>query len=254
MEIVSESKKRENEERAKLRLEKLMERSKTQVQIDPENMGGRDGRERRRRGRRPRDRSEVLMERRHGMRDPLFITRSRGVNLKSSNNTFISKGREIEGVVGDRLVSGIVDFLMKWGVIPSLMGESRGRETYFPHIFSQMFFLNQYPPKRWYSPRSTPSMSDVDFYIRQERLEEGVQKAKRTIQSVKSFFPDTIKTKNFHEGRAKGEVNEFNVSDSGDGELYRYSCEVAWKIYEYFKQDFVCLGYKMPAECLKEEC
>jgi len=32
------------------------------------------------------------------------------------------------------------------------------------------------------------------------------------------------------------------------------SCKTAWDIYNYFVQDFVCLGYEMPTECLKEEC
>ena len=32
------------------------------------------------------------------------------------------------------------------------------------------------------------------------------------------------------------------------------SCDTAWQLYEFFKQDFVCLGYEMPVECLKREC
>jgi len=57
-------------------------------------------------------------------------------------------------------------------------------------------------------------------------------------------YPEVFMHRNSHHGRDGGEEED----------SYRYSCEVAWKIYEYFIQDFVCLGYKMPAECLKEEC
>lgn len=110
------------------------------------------------------------------------------------------------------------------------------------HLMSQMFFLNSYPPSVL-SKGNHPSSFTLDMVLRMEYLEEGLREAMDRFPEQFGFLRDlNIPQSNVGEGR------------SSKKEEVMFSCATAWRLYEYFKQDFVCLGYAMPEACLKEEC
>jgi len=125
------------------------------------------------------------------------------------------------------------------------MGGRRLRvdRVYWNHLISQMFFFNIYPPKDLYDfSLNATEVNGVDLALRLEHFNEGWDIIRSTYPEYFGGFRSYISgEKNKHEGR-------------GSDHHIRYSCEVGWKIYEYFVQDFVCLGYEMPPQCLKEEC
>ena len=116
----------------------------------------------------------------------------------------------------------------------------------FPlHLMSQMMFFNIYPPERLYDNSSDPmEVNGVDVSIRLEHLSEGFEEIKYKYPSFFKGYHSIGEITNAKEGRNK------HISDD---DIY-YSCSSGWDIYEYFIQDFVCLGYEMPPQCLKEEC
>ena len=109
------------------------------------------------------------------------------------------------------------------------------------HIASQMHLLNIHPPKHLYNPNNDPSVNEISALIRVERFDEGLQALKSTIPDVFGSIRPIIE----HRNKNEGGINTEEV---------RFPCSLAWKMYDYFIQDFVCLGYELPDECLKEEC
>ena len=148
---------------------------------------------------------------------------------------------------------------------------------YWMHTYSQMFFYNLEPPikllnmlyknpsespyatlvsekaastdnshlrsKPNIKPKPSPHFFQVDAALRVEYRDEALKELLRRKPSLVSYVPESIPTENKAQGREKHQGAELEIS-----------CDVAWEIYEHFKQDFVCLGYEMPAVCLKQTC
>jgi len=131
-----------------------------------------------------------------------------------------------------------LSYMYTWSIAPVF---HLNMPDYWNHLTSQMYFYNIIPSPSVLNPNLTSNHYQVDLSIPLERREEGLKIAKKKFPKYKSYFPTTTRHGNQKEGR---------VGVEGA----RYSCETAWKIYDYYMQDFVCLGYEMPKECLKEEC
>ena len=113
-----------------------------------------------------------------------------------------------------------------------------GRSTAI-HIASQMYILNLHPPETCYDKSNDPSVNEIDALVRLEHIDDG-------IADLTERFPNLRVAKE----TIKKTVNRGHLEIAQE----RIPCSMAWAIYDYFVQDFVCLGYEMPEECLKEEC
>ena len=107
------------------------------------------------------------------------------------------------------------------------------------HTASQMYLLNLHPPQKYYDTANDPSVVEIDALIRLEHIDDG-------MAQVRQMYPDLMKGIPKHLERVNQRSNG-TVEDA-------YPCWLAWAIHDYYIQDFVCLGYEMPAECMKEEC
>ena len=110
------------------------------------------------------------------------------------------------------------------------------------HTASQMYFLNLHPPRKYYDTTTNPSVHEIDVLVHLEHMEDGIEGLREMYPELLRNTPKHPKRLNQHEGR--GEERREEV----------IPCSLAWEIYDYYIQDFVCLGYELPAECLKEEC
>ena len=115
------------------------------------------------------------------------------------------------------------------------------------HMVSQLFFLNSYPPAVLSpSTLNDASTHSIDVLFHLEHLEEGIHEAAKVYPSKLGFLSNAkVGQRNSHEGEKETHVHSTDT---------RFSCETAWAIYDYFVQDFVCLGYELPEECMREEC
>ena len=116
--------------------------------------------------------------------------------------------------------------------------------SYPLHLMSQMTFYNLYPPESLYNQSKEHDhkvKNGLDIAIRVEKLSKGWSEAMDSFPNYLKDYPPVHQTKNHKHGRSQKE------EDSA-----RYSCQVAWEVYEYFKQDFICLGYELPIECMRK--
>jgi len=148
----------------------------------------------------------------------------------------------------EQTLLNLLDFLLDYGgSYPYLDAFSTafGLRHYLPHVYSQMYFVNLYPLIENYNFETTPANhSDVDFMIREEGLQEGIAQLITDFPMSKEIISNAVKIplQNPHEG---GTARAHNKP---------FSCSFAWKLHEYFIQDFFCLNYTLPSQCLKEEC
>ena len=156
--------------------------------------------------------------------------------------------------ITDKEVKLALLYLKQWGTSPAFDLKD---PPYWLHLHSQMYFINmihanpinvpfeksQMGRNKAYKTYS-PDRYKIDFTWKMERREEVLNRTKELFPAIAKYLPNHIDRMNVQAGRTGGASNN-KVS---------LSCDTAWKIYEHFKQDFVCLGYEMPEECLKPEC
>ena len=111
------------------------------------------------------------------------------------------------------------------------------------HTASQMYLLNLHPPEKHYNKHNDPSVNEIDVLVRLEHMEDGIGELREMYPELMKYFNKEVIARNENEGHFSGEEKEEEMP-----------CSVAWAIYDYFVQDFVCLGYELPEECMKEEC
>jgi len=89
----------------------------------------------------------------------------------------------------------------------------------------------------------------VNGAIRLERRDEGLKEIQKLYPQFAQTTPDHTEQLNRHQGRDNWKDEEIVIG-----------CEVGWKLFEYFKQDFICLAFRILRErgsatwCLKKEC
>ena len=108
------------------------------------------------------------------------------------------------------------------------------------HIASQMYILNTHPPEKYYNKNNSPSVNEISALVHMEHMEDGMAELSERFPELMIRASDAA-----HKNKNQGNLHAENE---------RIPCSLAWEIHDYFIQDFICLGYEMPAECLKEEC
>jgi len=132
----------------------------------------------------------------------------------------------------------------QWGYTPA--AQVRG---FANHLMTQMQFFNIYLPKHLYDfdPLHKDNLhlkrivNEVDVTVRIEHMKEALLVMQEKYPTYATFDPDKLGL----------QMNSYKNSGSDD---LRFSCDVAWEMYDYYIQDFICLGYELPQECLKQEC
>ena len=144
------------------------------------------------------------------------------------------------------IASLALDFMERWSIYPAFQFNS---PDYWIHLASQMYFYNIVPCSSSisssHSQQLTPSHFKIDVASRLEHRKEALSELKKEFPSLASHFPTLTKNGNTNEGRNIKKYKKDEIS---------YSCELAWRLYDYFVQDFVCFGYELPPQCLKKEC
>jgi len=152
---------------------------------------------------------------------------------------------EIQGInhrISDADIGPIMDYLFQYGNSYPFSIEEGVTRQYLIHIISQMYFLNLYPPSKYYSTNQAGDGS-TNFLLRLENLEDAINMAKIKFPSCSSLLPDSV-----------SKPSSSSHHHRYDKKTTRFTCKSAWRIYQYFIQDFECLGYELPPECLKKEC
>jgi hypothetical protein len=102
------------------------------------------------------------------------------------------------------------------------------------HHLTQMFFLSLYQP-------GEPSARAVTHIGRLEH------------------YDDSILTYMARLGLTPPKGNKTRAVNADEGGFLRHAlkkvpCSILWQLYAYYRQDFVCLGYHMPAICYRDAC
>ena len=165
----------------------------------------------------------------------------------SSNKKIIPSPQEL-----DDMVSLAIKFLEKWSVAPTV---KLAGSWYWNHLSSQMFFYNMIPPSYGINPSFPPSLYQVDVSIRQEMRNEAVLEFCDQYPLYQHNFHICKESQRQAHQQQEQQLNKKAGRKNWDSDDHvTMSCDTAWRIYEYFIQDFECLGYELPPECLKEEC
>lgn len=140
-------------------------------------------------------------------------------------------------------INGSVYTLNKEGNGRRKLGPSPGKmpRSVSVHTASQMYFLNLHPLEKCYDKSNHPSVNEIDVLLRVEHMEDGMAELRERYPQLMHDVPKQVESKNVKQGEV--ETEEVVMP-----------CSLAWAIYDYYIQDFVCLGYELPEECLKEEC
>ena len=129
-----------------------------------------------------------------------------------------------------------------------------------------MNFYNVYPPESIYDPKFDESENQgISASLRVEHMSSGFKILKKdsTFSNYLLGFLYDVEKEYFCKIYLKfsffiprfGDISKaLNTGKSSTATFHSYSCKTAWMIYEHFKQDFICLGYELPPECLKDEC
>jgi len=193
------------------------------------------------------------------MRARLFVCASgsmKGKPLPPFHKDVCNSLKKSTGALGSSLplaVSFAIDWLEEWSLLPTF---TLNAFDYWNHLTSQMHFINQYPPPNNVDHGIDPSFFSIDAAIRLEHMKEGMGIIGKAFPTLSNILPQNMTKSNVHEGRGKKKkkVQVAHPQKKSDSPTSSIPCGVAWKIYDYFKQDFVCLKYEMPPQCLKEEC
>ena len=140
--------------------------------------------------------------------------------------------------------------LHRWGGALAYTPKELGpHPMYLAHLFSQMFFHNMVSQRddvktlndqkeRHVFERPTLS---IDYYFEIKYYDEEVKKLKQEDPNTK-LLPSFTEFINQHEGKLLA------------GPEHLFSCRLGWAVYEYYKQDFECFGYKLPDICYQTKC